>query len=113
MRNQAIVEQFALAIQSQAKELPAPLRRYLESLTETYHYDNIELLDTSGRQLAALNRPAALSPQASALIAPALQQGRVLHTELYTDPDGRLHMEFIIPLRVITSYSIHYTKLYD
>ncbi len=70
----------------------------LESLRKAYEYDSVLLVDTTGRLLLGTGSNRDISSNARIFLNQALQSERILHTDLYLEDNGHIHMDWLVPI---------------
>jgi PAS domain S-box-containing protein len=70
----------------------------LEILRSSYGYGSAVLLGATGRPLLNIGEHAEISPATSPLISQAMEGPTIRHTGLSRDGDGRIHMDWVVPL---------------
>ena len=70
----------------------------LELLREAYGYGDVLLVDPTGAVKVSIGDHRDLAGIAKALLLRSLQERVVLHSDLYRDEQGELHMDWVVPL---------------
>ena len=70
----------------------------LDVMRESFNYSSILLLDRPGKLLLNSGSDTDMPATAHAVYLQAMEQDRVLHTDLYLDEQGNVQMDWIVPI---------------
>jgi PAS domain S-box-containing protein len=74
------------------------LTNQLDILGDNYHYESVLLIDTSGQLMLGKGKHLDIPPILQALLSKVLTTRQVLHTDLYQEDAGHIHMDWIVPI---------------
>ena|GEM_PF-1737165 len=74
------------------------IRSRLQTLSETYHYAAIHLVDKQGQPLFTVGEDVTVSPTTRGLLPIAFASGQLQHGELFLNDKGRPSVDYVAPL---------------
>ena len=70
----------------------------LETLRQAYSYESVLLIDTQGRLLMTAGSNINIPKTVQDTLKLAIQEQRILQTDLYRETNGDIHMDWIVPV---------------
>jgi len=70
----------------------------LDLLRSSYDYESVLLVDTQGNLLLGKGNHLDVSPVVQTLLAQSIADKQIMHTDLYREESGHIHMDWIVPI---------------
>lgn len=74
------------------------LLSHLESLRQAYSYESVLLIDTKANLLMGAGSNLDIPANVKNLLQQTIQNREILHTDLYRENDGHIHLDWIAPI---------------
>lgn len=89
------IEQFIKLNKASDKEI---LSSHLEMLRQAYSYESILLIDTQANVLIGKGNNLDVPASIKNLLNQTIQHQQILHTDLYREANGHMHLDWIVPV---------------
>jgi len=76
------------------------LIKQFKSLQDSYNYESVLLVDTTGRILLGVGNNEDISDIVQAMLPQVIADKKTLNTDLYREKNGDIHMDWLVPIMV-------------